>query len=61
MVSGFFNQLRGGSDLVVPLRLNVVAQVLTCVESFASLFEVVLHQVNIGLVVLKIDSRVFDQ
>ena len=48
------------SSLVVILWFDIV-NFFTWVEELASLFEVLLHQVNVDLVVDEVNSRVFDQ
>jgi len=60
VVTSRFNEFWCGSYLVVALG-NDVSALLASVELVARLLEVVLHQVNVGLVVLHVDTWVLDQ
>jgi hypothetical protein len=60
MITGHLNELRGGTDLVVTLRDDVIWH-LALVELVADLLEVVLHHVDVVLIILKVDARVLDQ
>jgi len=57
MISSDLNVLRGGSDLVHALGLDV-GNLLSAVVFVANLLEILLHHVDIFLVVLLVDTRV---
>lgn len=59
MVTSDLNLLWSSSYLVVELRLDV-GDGLTIVEFVTSLFEVVLHHINITIIVLFVNSWVSD-
>ena len=59
MISSLLDVLRGGTYLVVTLRFNVV-DLFTSVESLADISEVLLHEVDIFVVILHVDSWIPD-
>jgi len=60
MLSGLLDVFGGGPHLIMELRLDVVDS-LVCVEAAPNVGKVLLHQVDVVVVVLHVDTRVTDE